>query len=75
MKNKLNTTTTVGVVSERSTAVLLVAGLIPLRNKYLYGLQVVVCVCVFSMCERSHDAGIIASFLKNKLKLRPEMKK
>ena len=45
---------TVGVVVERSTAALRVAGSIPTRSKYLYGLQIVVpdlavCVCVFSM--------------------------
>ena len=44
----------VGAVAKRWTAVLLVAGSIPARNKYLYGLQVVVpgmavCVCDVSM--------------------------
>ena len=42
------------MVVERPTAELRVAGSIPGRNKYLYGLQVVapglaVCVCVFSI--------------------------
>ena len=45
---------TAGVVVERPTAALCVAGSIPVRNTYLYGLQAVVlglavCVCVFSM--------------------------
>ena len=39
-------------------------GFDPHKNKYLYGLQVVVpgladCVCDFSVCERTHDTEII----------------
>ena len=52
---------TVGAVAKWSAAALRAAGSIPARNKYLYGLQIVVrdlavCVCEF-ICKRIHDTG------------------
>ena len=58
---------TVGTVAERPTAVLRVAGFSPARNKFLYGLHVVVpglavCVCdFFVFIKRTHDTGSILS--------------
>ena len=47
-----------------STTALRVTGSIPTRHKYLYDLQLVVpgvavCVCDFSVSQRTHDTGII----------------
>ena len=40
-------------MTERSAAALIVAGSIPARNKYLYGLQIVVSDLVVSVCDFS----------------------
>ena len=50
---------------ERPTSTLRVAGSILSRNKYKYGLQLVVpglavCVCDY-VCKRTHDTGIVDS--------------
>ena len=63
---------TVGTVVEQPTAALRVAGSIPARNKYLYGLQVVVsrlpvCVCDFSIFV---NTGTIPSVGRRFLNLR-----
>ena len=51
-------------MAERFVAVLRVAGSISARNKYLYGLQVVVLglfvYVIFYICKRTHDTGVIA---------------
>ena len=46
----------VGAVAERMVAVLRVAGSINSWDKYLYGLQRVVCVCTnIYVCNGTHD--------------------
>ena len=56
---------TISAVAEESTGALRVAGSIPVRNKYLYDLEIVVpgldvCVCGVYVCKRTHDTGFIA---------------
>ena len=57
----------VGSMAEPLTTALCVPGLNPARNKYLYGLQVVVpgqavCVCDFSVYKRTHDIQVLFSY-------------
>ena len=58
---------TVGAVTERLTAALRVAGLIPTRNKYLNGLEVVVpgqAISIFVNAPTIQELFLVQRFVK-----------